>query len=114
MKPVLFTALLAFSTPAFAGGAFDGEWAVKLVTEKGDCDRSLSWNVGVAANRIADEGMFVRAMGAVDARGRVTLTVTQGANRVSARGKLTGAAGSGAWTSPTRACSGRWLASKRA
>jgi hypothetical protein len=114
MKSVSFALALLLSTPALAGGAYDGKWAVQLVTEKGDCDRSLSWDVGVAANRIADGGAFVQTSGAVDPHGRVTLTVTQGSDRVSASGKLSGAAGSGAWTSPTRACSGRWRASKRA
>lgn len=115
MKSVSFTlAVLLLSSPAVAGGSYDGNWAVQLVTEKGDCDRSLSWDVGVAADRIADGGVFVKTSGVVDPHGRVTLTVMQGSDRVSASGKLSGAAGSGAWTSPTRACSGRWLASKRA
>jgi hypothetical protein len=119
MKSVLFTGLSTFLavsalSPAEAAGSYDGQWAVQLVTEKGNCDRSLSWDVGVAANRIADGGMFVQTTGAVDPHGRVTLTVTQGSDRVSASGKLAGSAGGGAWTSPTRACSGRWRAAKRA
>ena len=110
------SAILALSSiaAAQAGGSYDGQWAVQLVTEKGNCDRTLSWDVGVAANRIADGGFFVQTAGAVDSQGRVTLTVTQGTDRVSASGKLIGAAGGGAWTSPTRACSGRWRAAKRA
>lgn len=120
MKSVVFaglSALLALSAVSAAsagGGSYDGRWAVQLVTEKGACDRSLSWDVGVAANRIVDNGMFVQTNGAVDPQGRVTLLLTHGSDRVSASGKLAGASGAGAWSSPTRECSGRWHAEKRA
>ncbi len=99
---------------AFAGSSYDGRWAVQLVTEKGKCDRSLSWDVGVASSRIADSGAFGQTTGAVDSQGRVRLLVTSGSDRVSASGKLSGASGAGAWRSPTRECSGRWRAEKRA
>ena len=114
MKPVVSIGLAVFlalnASTAFAGGAYDGQWAVQLVTLKGHCDRSLSWDVGVAADRIADNGMMARTTGAVDASGRVRLLVTTGADRVSASGKLKGVSGAGAWSSPTRECSGRWRA----
>jgi len=120
MKPVVLTALSVFValssvSTTFAGAAsYDGQWAVQLVTEKGNCDRLLSWDVGVAANRIADSGMFVQTTGAVDSKGRVQLLVVNGADRVAADGKLSGASGTGAWVSPTRDCSGHWRAEKRA
>lgn len=119
MKAVVFagfSALLAVSSlsPAWAGGGYDGQWAVEMVTVKGNCDRSLSWDVGVAANRIAQSGAYGQATGAVDAHGRVRLMVVNGADRVSASGKLSGAAGGGVWISPTRACSGHWRAERRA
>jgi len=112
---VCLAALLASPvSAAFAGASYDGQWSVQLVTEKGGCDRSLSWDVGVAANRIADSGMLVQTSGAVDPQGRVRLLVINGSDRVSASGKLIGASGTGAWTSPTRSCSGHWRAVKRA
>jgi hypothetical protein len=120
MKSIVFVGLsvfLALSGPsaALAGAAsYDGHWAVQLVTEKGNCDRSLSWDVGVASSRIADNGMLVQTSGAVDSQGRVTLQLTHGSDRLSASGKLTGGSGAGAWNSPTRECSGRWRAEKRA
>jgi hypothetical protein len=120
MKSVVFVGLSAFLTfssvsATFAGGgSYDGQWAVHLVTEKGSCDRSLSWDVGVAASRIADSGMLVQTTGAVDSQGRVTLLLTHGSDRVSASGKLSGASGVGGWNSPTLECSGRWRAEKRA
>jgi hypothetical protein len=118
MKSVASVVLSAFlalnASTAFAGGAYDGKWAVELVTLKGHCDRSLSWDVGVAASRIADSGMMGKTTGAVDAGGRVRLLVTTGAERVSASGMLRGVSGAGAWNWPTRECSGRWRAEKRA
>ena len=114
MKSVLFAALFALSSaPAIAGG-YDGQWAVQLVTEKGACDRSLSWDVGVAASRISDAGALMQTTGWVDPQGRVHLMVTSGGDKVAASGKLIGAAGAGAWASPTCGCSGHWRASKRA
>lgn len=120
MKSIVFAGLSAFLalsdvSAAFAGdGSYDGKWAVQLITEKGNCDRSLSWDVGVAASRIVDNGTFVQTSGAVDPHGRVTLLLSHGSDRVSASGKLSGESGTGAWNSPTRECSGRWRAEKRA
>ncbi len=120
MKSVVFACLSAFlaltgvSTAFAGGGSYDGQWAVHLVTLSGHCDRSLSWNVDVAANHIADNSMFVKTRGAVGPHGRVRLVLTHGSDRVSASGKLNGASGAGAWNSPSRACSGRWSARKQA
>jgi hypothetical protein len=125
MKPVIsagLSALLALSgvsgavvSAAWAGGgSYDGRWAVQLVTLRGNCDRSLQWDVGVAASRIAENGALGQATGAVDSHGRVRLQLVNAQDRVSASGKLNGATGAGAWNSPTRACSGQWHAEKRA
>jgi hypothetical protein len=120
MKSVVsvgLSAILALSgvPAAFAGdGSYDGRWAVHLVTVKGNCDRLLSWDVGVAASRIADSGGFLQTSGAVDSNGSVNLLLTHGSDRVSASGKLSGVAGAGAWNWPTRECSGHWRAEKRA
>jgi hypothetical protein len=112
MKPVLLAGLftLVLSAAASAGGAFDGRWAVEIFTARGDCDRATSWSVAVASGRIAESGSFGTAAGAVDSQGRVRLQVVNGGDRMSASGKLKGAAGGGAWSSPSRACSGRWRA----
>ena len=70
MKSVVvgLSAFLALSSApaAFAGGgSYDGQWAIHLVTMKGNCDRALSLDVGVAANHISDNGAFGRTSGAV-------------------------------------------------
>jgi hypothetical protein len=120
MKSIVFVGVSAFVmlsnvSAAFASGAsYDGQWAVHFVTVKGNCDRSLSWDVGVAGSRIADNGGFVQTNGAVDSHGRVRLLLTHGSDRVSVSGKLSGVSGDGAWISPSRECSGRWRAEKRA
>jgi hypothetical protein len=115
MKPVIFAALVfATSTSAvMAGGAFDGQWSVELVTMRGDCERSLQWEVGVRANRISESGSFGQAVGAVDSLGRVRLQVYNATDRLFASGKLKRGSGAGVWNSPTRACSGRWRAARQ-
>ena len=90
MKPIVYaglSALIAVSSvcAAFAGSSYDGHWTVQLVTIRGDCQPSASWEVGVAASRISESGAF-QATGAVDPRGRVRLDVVSGQDRVSARG----------------------------
>jgi hypothetical protein len=120
MKVFVFAGLSAFlalsgvSAATAGASSYDGQWAVQLVTEKGTCDRALSWDVGVAASRIVDNNMLVQTTGGVDSQGRVTLLMTHGSDRVTASGKLHGASGAGAWNSPTRECSGHWSAMKRA
>ena len=119
MKPFVFARLLCAGlvlavsgAAARAGGNYDGRWSVELVTMTGDCDRSLSWEVGVRSGRISESGAFGQAAGVVDSQGRVRLQVVNGADRMSASGKLKGQSGSGAWTAPSRACSGRWRATR--
>jgi hypothetical protein len=116
MKPIVSVGLSAFIAisgvcAAFAGSSYDGHWTVQLVTIRGDCEPTASWEVGVAASRIAESGAF-QATGVVDPQGRVRLEVVSGQDRVSARGKLSGSYGSGEWTSSTRVCSGHWRASR--
>jgi hypothetical protein len=115
MKAFIFAGLLlsASGPAAMAAGAFDGQWAVELLTIRGDCERSLTWEVGVRSSRISETGAFGQAVGAVDSRGQVRLQVYNASDRMSASGKLTRTSGAGAWTSPTRACSGRWRAARR-
>jgi hypothetical protein len=88
-----------------------GTYAVTLRTEKGSCDETLSWKVGVRQGRIATGGLFVKMSGAVDKGGGVSLVVRSGRDILTAAGKLLPAGGAGTWTSPSRSCSGRWVAS---
>ena len=87
-----------------------GTYAVTLRTEKGSCDETVSWKVGVRQGRIATGGLFVKMSGAVDQGGGVSLIVRSGRDVLTAAGKLSTAGGAGTWTSPSRSCSGRWVA----
>jgi hypothetical protein len=88
-----------------------GTYAVTLRTEKGSCDETLSWKIGVREGRIAKGGLFVKMSGAVNDGGVVSLVVMSGRDVLTAAGKLSLAGGAGTWTSPSRSCSGRWSAS---
>ena len=88
-----------------------GTYAVTLRTEKGSCDETVSWKVGVRQGRIASGGLFVKMTGAVDQGGGVSLVVRSGRDVLTAAGKLSTGGGAGTWTSPSRSCSGRWVAS---
>jgi hypothetical protein len=88
-----------------------GTYAVTLRTEKGSCDETLLWKVGVRQGRIATGGLFVKMSGAVDDGGGLSLVVRSGRDVLTAAGKLSPAGGAGTWRSPSRSCSGRWVAS---
>jgi len=88
-----------------------GTYDVRLRTEKGSCDETLSWKVGVREGRIANGGFFVKMSGAVGDDGAVSLVVRSGRDTLTAAGRLSQAGGSGTWKSPSRSCSGRWSAS---
>ncbi|MBX9740227.1 MAG: hypothetical protein K2X62_09155 [Beijerinckiaceae bacterium] len=90
----------------------DGRWAVTVVTEKGNCE-VYRWEFAVANGRVTPIGdAAARASGMIDPRGRVNVNFTRGSDTLSATGNVSGANGSGRWTSPSRQCNGRWSAEK--
>jgi hypothetical protein len=102
---------------AVAATPYDGAWRVEVVTESGTCDRVHGYNLRVVNGRIEydrrDSALEFTASGNVDRRGRVAATIVRGADRVNARGQLSGNDGTGSWTLPSRGCSGRWQAIRR-
>ena len=113
LRPLLAAAAVACLAPAPAlAQGVTGRYAVTLLTDTGACDARLSWSVGIVDGQIAETGLFVRASGQVSARGQVALRVVKGAETLSASGHMTDQGGNGTWTSPSRDCSGRWLAAK--
>jgi hypothetical protein len=56
MKPIVYAGLSALMVvsgvcAAFAGNSYDGHWTVQLVTIRGDCQPSASWEIGGLACR---------------------------------------------------------------
>ncbi|MFC7395892.1 hypothetical protein ACFQU1_01625 [Chelatococcus sp. GCM10030263] len=105
------------TAPAIAATPYDGAWRVEVVTQAGTCDRVHGYNLRVVNGRIEydrrDSALEFSASGNVDRRGRVAVTIVRGADRVNARGQLSGNDGTGSWTLPARGCSGRWQAIRR-
>lgn len=103
---------VAFAAP---GGMaeYDGKWSVEVITDKGACDRVYRWNLGIQGGRVVDVGEVARPSGGVAANGRVNMRFVRNNDYASATGQLSEGWGSGSWSSPTLACSGRWRAERR-
>ena len=112
-------ALLAATVPGSARPAqssFDGGWSVVIATDAGTCGASYRYGVVVAGGRIiyAGDGS-VAISGAVDPRGRVTVSLRSGDSAAQGSGRLSGSAGQGRWqgVSSGARCSGHWVAERR-
>lgn len=113
---VAVTALVSFpGTAALASKAYDGQWSVLIVTESGTCDRAYRYPVKIANGKVghADPSSSFNIAGSVTGSGAVKVSVSRGQQRADGTGRLSGAAGSGKWTSATGECSGQWTAEKR-
>ena len=102
--------------PAAAGasepGAYNGTWAVDLVTESGLCSARYSYSVAIREGQVqlASAGETgTRMSGRVGADGTVGLTVSSGGTSGAALGRLQAQGGSGTWKVASL-CSGRWTA----
>jgi hypothetical protein len=112
---VMIAALAASAAVAAPRGAasYDGKWSVEVITDRGTCDRVYRWNLGIEGGRVVDVGEVAKPSGGVSANGGVNMRFVRNNDYASATGQLDGEWGSGSWTSPTLACSGRWRAERR-
>jgi hypothetical protein len=112
-------ALLAVTAPGSARptqSSFDGRWSVVIMTDAGTCDASYRYGLLVSGGRLSYEGNTgVIVSGAVDPRGRVSVSLRYGESGAQGSGRLAGSAGQGRWqgASSGSRCSGRWLAERR-
>lgn len=118
-RGVMFGAtLLAASLPftvAYGAQPFDGQWSVEVVTEKGTCDTAYRWDLQIADGRVASTpDMPAAASGSVSSKGVVAVRFTRGADAMNATGSAAGKWASGNWSAPSKNCSGRWRAERRA
>jgi hypothetical protein len=110
----LATATLLGATLAKASPAFDGNWSVLIVTEKGNCDRGYRYPVKISNGAVgyAGEASF-NISGKVGDNGAITVTVGQGDKSALGTGTLSGNSGTGAWKTGVGECSGKWTAERR-
>ena len=114
-KWVFLAALAAGSlSPALASaaGAYDGNWSLSVVTEKGSCD-GYRWTVVVANGQVRQiNDVPLQASGAISANGQARFQFVSSSDKVSVSGQMSAATGRGSWQSPSRDCAGRWEASR--
>ncbi len=108
------TALVLGASMAKAAPAYDGNWTVLIITEKGDCDRGYRYPVRIVNGKVgyAGEASF-SVKGNVDDKGAITVTVSRGDKSARGSGRLLGSAGAGAWKTGGGECSGQWRAERR-
>jgi hypothetical protein len=109
---VALAATAALAAPRSAAN-YDGKWSVEVITDRGTCDRVYRWNLGIQGGRVIDVGEVAKPSGGVSATGGVSMRFVRNNDYASATGQLSGDWGSGSWSSPTLACSGRWRAERR-
>jgi len=101
------TVALVATSEAFAaphGGNYDGRWSVEVITR---------WMLGIQGGRVVDIGEVARPSGGISPNGAVSIRFVRNRDYATATGRLSGDWGSGSWSSPTLACSGRWRAERR-
>ena len=113
MRRMLFVA--AFGLAASAAGAFpqnyDGVWDVDVTTTVGQCEPEIAGTVTIQGGHVvASSGPDVAVWGYVEDDGVVSARFTQGQDILRAQGNLRGGQGSGAWSSNTKYCGGKWTA----
>lgn len=102
--------------PAAARTAYDGNWSVLIVTERGTCDRAYRYGLRIDNGSVIYEGSAaVNVAGRVTGKGSVNVRVWAGQQGASGSGRLGRASGSGKWrgTGSMGTCSGTWTAERR-
>ena len=109
------TLALSAASAAIAKSAYDGEWSVLIVTERGTCDRGYRYPVkivnGVVRHAEADSSFSIS--GRVVGSGGVRVSVSRGSQGAIGAGRLSARGGSGTWKSASNECSGTWSADRR-
>jgi len=113
---VLALACVAAAGPAFAAGAYDGNWSVMIATTGGACDPSLRYPVAITNGMVVDGGQGAATVqGRVTPRGAVRVSVQSGNQWANGSGHLGANRGSGVWRGQgsAGACQGTWVAMRR-
>src|ERR1700746_1831604 len=105
--------LVALTSVAQAGSAYDGSWDLVFVTQRGACDSAYNFSVNIN-DGIVTHPNLVRFRGYVARSGAVRASVTVQDKYASGSGKLSNNAGRGTWRgySGNARCSGYWTAQR--
>ncbi len=118
-RPLIAAGLLLapalMTTPARPANAptYDGVWSVEGTTDVGPCDKSFHGKIRIrGADIVEAPDTATQAVGSIDAHGDVWARLSRSDGQARASGRLHGATASGAWSSNTAYCGGRWTARK--
>jgi hypothetical protein len=104
---------LWFVTASARAANYDGTWEVDGVTEVGPCEKTFHGEVSVEHNDIVGTNTgTTEAVGSIEANGTAWARFTRADGIARAQGHFQGASASGAWSSSTAYCGGRWKARK--
>jgi hypothetical protein len=112
---ILLLGLASAAAPAPTGD-FDGNWTVRVVTERGKCGCTSSYDVRVARGKVLYTSYSSLSMyGTVSPDGAVRVTIRHFDDGANGSGRLSKRSGSGGLRGVGKngACSGRWDAHRR-
>jgi hypothetical protein len=118
LLPILSVAALLLTGASLRSDAagrtiFDGLWSVEIVTQHGDCDRSLRYSLRIVGGRVQADDTRYQVDGAVAPSGAVRVIVAEAGRSASGVGHLTRDSGRGQWRTSTGECGGHWTAARR-
>jgi hypothetical protein len=96
--------------------AFDGDWSVVIMTQRGACDRSYRYGVRIENGEVLNAGSApVNLEGHVAPNGAVRVSVSAGGQEAHGAGRLSRASGGGSWrgVGSSGTCAGTWVAERR-
>ena len=110
-----FLCVAAFPDMAAAQRAYDGQWSVLIVTQRGSCDRAYRYGISIQGGRVYYDGGMVNFSGRVAPNGAVSVRVTAGNAFATGSGRLNRNSGQGNWSGQSSGdrCSGYWTAERR-
>ena len=103
------------SGAAIARTAFDGNWSVVIVTDRGDCDRASRYGVRIVDGYLAPEASGFDLQGRVAPNGTLRAVISAGDESATGFGRLTRTTGNGVWRGrgDDGYCAGTWEAERR-
>ncbi len=105
-----------FTSPAFAGSPYDGNWSVVITTRVGECDPTARYRLQIANGAVVNgNDKDIQVKGQVSRDGTVSVSVRSGDAWAAASGRLSGETGTGTWKGhgSSGACEGTWVAERR-
>src|SRR4051812_15932264 len=78
----------ALPNMASAQRAYDGQWSVLIVTQRGTCDRAYRYGISIQGGRVYYDGGMVNFTGHVAPNGAVSVRVASGGSLANGTGRL--------------------------